>query len=80
MKLPVVKKLINSFSLEQLEAAENALLEEVKPVIEVEGEDEGEKLTHIMAAMWIKREMQANDLPLNKAMRNYTEKVRKSIS
>lgn len=80
MKLPIVKKLANDFSMEQLEAAENAILEELDPVIEVEGEDEGEQLTHVMAAIWIKREMKAKDLPLNKAMRNYTVKVRNSIS
>ncbi|MEX2379913.1 MAG: hypothetical protein WD530_04180 [Vicingaceae bacterium] len=80
MKLPVVKKLVNDHSMEQLEAAENAILEEAAPVIDVEGEDEGEQLTHVMAAIWIKREMEANDLPLNKAMRDYTVKVRNSIS
>lgn len=79
MKLPIVKKLVSDYSMEQLEAAENAILEEEAPVIEVEGEDEGEQLTHVMAAIWIKREMETNDLPLNKAMRNYTVKVRKSI-
>lgn len=80
MKLPVVKKLVNDYSMEQLEAAENAILEEAAPVIDVEGEDEGEQLTHVMAAIWIKREMETNDLSLNKAMREYTVKVRKSIS
>lgn len=80
MKLPIVKKLVSDYSMEQLEVAENAILEEAAPVIEVEGEDEGEQLTHVMAAIWIKREMETNDLPLNKAMRNYTVKVRKSIS
>lgn len=80
MKIPVVKKLINEYSMEQLEAAENAILEEVEPIVKVEGEDEGEQLTHVMAAIWIKRDMEQNDLPLNKSLRNYTEKVRKSIS
>lgn len=80
MKIPVVKQLVNEYSIEQLEAAENAILEEVEPVIEIEGEDEGEQLTHVMAAIWIKRDMEQNDLPLNKSLRNYTEKVRKSIS
>jgi hypothetical protein len=80
MKIPVVKKLVNDFSIEQLEAAEKAIFEEINPEIEVEGEDEGEKLTHVMAALWIKNEMKSSDLPLNKAIRDYTLKVRKSIS
>jgi hypothetical protein len=33
-----------------------------------------------MAALWIKNEMKSSDLPLNKAIRDYTLKVRKSIS
>ena len=35
MKIPVVKKLINEYSMEQLEAAENAILEEVEPIIKI---------------------------------------------
>jgi hypothetical protein len=31
MKIPVVKKLVNDFSIEQLEAAEKAIFEEINP-------------------------------------------------
>jgi hypothetical protein len=80
MQIPIVKKIVAEFSIEQLQAAEEALLNEEKPSITIEGEDEGEQLTHVMAAIWIKNDMETNNNPLPKALRNYTEKVRKSIS
>lgn len=80
MKIPVIKKLTERYSLEQLQAAEVALLEEQTPEIEIEGEDEGEQLTHAMAAIWILEDMQANGHDLKTALREYTVKVRNSIS
>jgi hypothetical protein len=79
MKIPVIKKLVENQSIEALESAEMAILEENKPEIEVEGDDEGEQLTHVMAAIWIQKEMKKNDLPFAKALRAYTQKVRVSI-
>jgi hypothetical protein len=79
MKLPVIKKMVESFSDAQLEAAELALLEETQPEIEVEGADEGEKLTHVMAARFILNEM-SKGLDYNTSLRAYTSKVRTSIS
>jgi len=80
MKLPVIKQLVTDHSLDELVAAEEAILEEQTPTIKVDGEDEGEQLTHVMAAVWVKNEMEKVDIPLNKAVRNYTVKVRNSIS
>ena len=79
MKIPVIKKLVENFTLSELESAENAILEENKPAIEVEGDDEGEQLTHVMAAIWIQNEMRKEDIPFSKALRAYTQKVRVSI-
>lgn len=79
MKLPVIKKLVESFSETQLEEAEDALLNETSPEIEVEGSDEGEKLTHVMAARFILAEM-AKGADYMTALRTYTSKVRTSIS
>ena len=79
MQIPVVRKMVGEFSVQQLQKAEEDLLEEQPLEIEVEGKDEGEQLTHIMAAIWIKQEMENSDLPLGKVIRLYTEKVRKSI-
>lgn len=80
MKIPIVKALVNGHELEALKAAELDILEEKLPAIKIEGENEGEQLTHVMAAIWIKVEMAEKDIPLNKAMRYYTVKVRTSIS
>ena len=80
MKLPVIKQLVTDHSLEELVEAEEAFLEEQSPKIKVDGEDEGEQLTHVMAAAWVKHEMEKEGIPLNKAVRNYTVKVRNSIS
>jgi hypothetical protein len=79
MKVPAIRKLVNQYSVDELQSAEEALYE-VKPMpIEVEGEDEGEQLTHVIAALWIKNDMAQNNLELGKSLRNYTQKVRSSI-
>ena len=46
MKIPVIKKLVEAYDLDELRNAEEALLEENTPIIDIDGEDEGEKLTH----------------------------------
>ncbi|AKD02762.1 hypothetical protein POKO110462_00525 [Pontibacter korlensis] len=80
MKIPAIKKLVENYSLEQLMAAEAAIVEEQQPAIEVEGEDEGEQLTHVLAAVWILNEMEDNGTEFKAALRMYTQKVRVSIS
>lgn len=80
MKIPVIKKIVEQYTLEQLQAAEAALLEEQTPAIDIEGDDEGEKLTHVLAAVWVKNEMQTNGTEAMAAIRNYAQRVRNSIS
>lgn len=80
MQVPVIKKIVAAYDLDQLQAAEEALLEEQTPFIEIEGEDEGEQLTHVIAAIWVKKFMEKEGVPLGKAMREYTVRVRNSIS
>jgi hypothetical protein len=80
MKIPAIKKLVDTYDLHQLEKAEIDLLEELSPEIEVEGTDEGEQLTHIMAAIWILHEMKLRSLDFKEALREYTKKVRESIN
>lgn len=80
MKIPVIKKLVEDHDIEALDKAEMALLNEETPEIEIGGDDEGERLTHVMGAKWIKEHMQAQGVAFNKALRAYTLKVRKSIS
>lgn len=80
MKIPVIKKLVEEYGIEQLEEAELAILEEQQPKISIEGKDEGEQLTHAMAALEILREVRQSGVTVNEALRNYTHRVRKSIS
>jgi hypothetical protein len=80
MKLPVIKKLAEQYDVATLKAAEEALLNEETPAIEVEGDDEGEQLTHVYAAIWCKDYMEATGTDFRTAQREYTKKVRVSIS
>ncbi len=50
------------------------------PNIEVKGEDEGEQFTHVIAAVWVKEKMTTDGIDARAAMREYTQKVRNSIS
>jgi phage-related protein len=80
VKIPVIKKLVETYSITQLQEAENAMLEEQKPTIEVEGDDEGEQLTHVLASIYIKHKMEHEGAPFNQALRDFSQRVRKSIS
>lgn len=79
MKIPAIKKAVELYSIEQLREAENALYEEKSPEIVIEGEDDGEKLTHVLAALEIKEHM-AKGMDFKDALRAYTQRVRNSIS
>ncbi|MFD2784924.1 DUF6952 family protein [Hymenobacter rubripertinctus] len=80
MKMPVIRHLVETQTLDALVAAEEALLEEQTPAFEVEGEDEGEQLTHVFAAIFILHHMQDHQSDFKTALREYTKKVRVSIS
>lgn len=81
MKIPAIKKLVEAnYTLEMLDEAEEALINEEQPTIEIEGDDDGEQLTHIFAAKFIIEHMAENAVDFKTALRNYTQKVRNSIS
>lgn len=80
MKIPVIKKLVESHTIEDLRQAESAMLEGKQMSIEVEGDDEGEQLTHILAAMDILQNMESKGINTAQALRLYSQRVRKSIS
>jgi len=80
MKLPVIKELVENYSLKDLKKSEAAMEEGENPHIEIKGEDEGEQFTHIIAAVWVKEKMEQDGLDARSAMREYTQKVRNSIS
>lgn len=80
MKIPIIKELVENHSLETLRMAEEFLMEEQTPQIDLKGHDEGEQLTHAIAAIWILEKMQEEQLDFKNALRKYTEKVRNSIN
>ncbi len=79
MKLPVIKKLAKEYSIEELRAAEEALLNEAQPMISIEGEDEGEQLTHVIGAIEIKENIEKG-MSDREALREFSQRVRQSIS
>ena len=80
MQIAIIKQLAETHTIDALRAAEDAVLNEQKPAIEVEGKDEGEQLTHILAAIDILYDMEKNGIDFRTALRNYTQRVRNSIS
>jgi len=80
MQIPVIKKLVETYTLSQLQDAEAAMMEEQKPTIEVEGKDEGECLTHVLASIYIKDKMENHGIAFNQALRDFSQRVRNSIS
>lgn len=79
MKTPSIKLLVERYNLAQLEAAETAMMEGQPAGIEVEGHDEGEQLTHVLAAIYIKKQMEQKGIAFNQALRDFSQRVRKSI-
>jgi hypothetical protein len=80
MKLPVIRSLAEKHTIEELRLAEELILNEQNPPFEVLGDDEGEQLTHVISAIAIKEDIANNGVELRVALRNYAERVRKSIS
>lgn len=78
MKIPVIKKLLEQ-DLELLRRVEEQIAEGETPEIEVEGDDEGEQLTHVYGAIWIKEQVAAG-MEEREALRAFSQKVRNSIS
>jgi hypothetical protein len=79
MNVTMIKQAVEGYTMEQLLQAEQAMLNETDPVIEIGGADEGEKLTHVLAAIFCKHEMQHGNISINQAIRMYSQRVRGSI-
>ncbi len=79
MKLAEIKKLVENQTIEVLQLAEAQLIEGEVLSIAVGGADEGEQLTHIMAAIEVLKDMQ-DGTEMQEALRAYTKRVRDSIS
>jgi hypothetical protein len=80
MKLPVIKQLVELYTLEQLQQAEEQLLNEQPIAIQVDGDDEGEQLTHILGAIDVLERVKNENKDKSTALREFFQRVRNSIS
>jgi len=80
VKTEEIKRLAEHSELETLKQAETALLEGHDLPLQVNGEDEGEQLTHILSAIWVLEHIKNTGCTLPLAMRDLARKVRGSIS
>lgn len=79
MKLPALRKLCQQCDLDTLKQLEEELTEERPLSQPVEGEDEGEQLTHILGAIWVHEQVQQNGTDVKTELRNFSNRVRNSI-
>lgn len=80
MKVSVIKQLVQQYDEASLAAAEQAIENGQQPSIPIEGNDEGEQLTHVIAARWVLQRIQQENISLSEALRAYAQMVRNSIS
>lgn len=79
MKVNEIKRLAEAHSEAALKAAALAL-ENGEPLpIAVEGEDEGECLTHLLGALDVHRTVREQNIPIKEALRSFAKRVRDSI-
>ncbi len=71
--------LVEQYTLEQLRAAETALLEELTVEIDLGPDEPGDQLTHVIGAISVLEEV-AKGTDSKTALRNFTQRVRSSIS
>jgi hypothetical protein len=80
MKLPVIKQLVELYTLEQLQEAEEQILNEQQIKIEVIGDDEGEQLTHVLGAIDVLERVKNEHKDKPTALREFFQRVRNSLS
>lgn len=72
--------MVETSSPDQLELAEAALRNEILPEIDVEGEDAGAKLTHVLAARFVQNQVLEKGADISSALRTFFQRVRNSIA
>jgi len=80
MKINAIKELVEAHDIDALKALETQLENGEALSHPVHGDDEGEQLTHLLGAIWIKEQMAANNSDFKTELRNFTSRVRDSIS
>ncbi|MEQ9442443.1 MAG: hypothetical protein RIG62_25620 [Cyclobacteriaceae bacterium] len=80
MKIPAVRKLVENYTIDQLTEAEQALVKAQELPITVEGSDESERLTHLLAAVFVLEKMKTEHVEFREALRDYSRRVRESAN
>ena len=80
MKIAAIKKLVEQYTLEDLQLAEQQLENGESLTIDVEGDDEGEQFTHVLGAIDILTRVKTEQKEVNVALREFTQRVRNSIN
>lgn len=80
MNIAAIKALVEHYDNHALQQAEADLLEGSTPKIEIQGRDEGEQLTHILAALWVVQHIKESACSIPDAVRAYSQRIRKSIT
>ena len=80
MNINIIKHIVETYTVEQLQKSEQDLLDGKALEIEIEGVDEGEQLTHILAGIFCKQTMQESNQTIQQAVRAYSIRVRSSIN
>lgn len=80
MNIAAIRTLVEQHDNHALQQAEADLLEGSAPKIEIQGHDEGEQLTHVLAALWVVQHVKESACSIPDAVRAYTQRIRKSIT
>jgi hypothetical protein len=75
MNVPVVKKLASECSRTQIDEAVLAFEKNRSNLLSVEGNDDGEKMSNLLAAQFVRHRMD-NGMELNLALREYGQRVK----
>ena len=79
MKVDAVRNLVENYTIDQLVEAEKALVNGEDLSFRVVGEDASEKLTYLLAAVYILERLKAGTLEFAEAFRQYTLQVRETF-
>lgn len=79
MKIAEVKRIATAYSFDQIEKAVTAFEVERQNELEVTGENDGEKMSHLLAASFVRKQIDKG-LDLNTAIREYSKRVRAILS
>jgi hypothetical protein len=80
MNVSTIKWLVENQSMDKLLEAEKALIEDLPLPIDIEGMDASQKLTHALAAVWIKEYMTGQGVDFQQALLQYVKQVREILN